>query len=211
MSTPVLVLGESGSGKSASLRNLDPVKTLLIQAIPKRLPFKQTTWHPLDLDKGTGNIIVTDKSVEICQLMQRTKRKIIVLDDYQYILANEFMRRADERGFDKFTEIGRHAWDILVMAAALPSDVRVYIMAHTDVNEDGRIRTKTIGKLLNEKITVEGMFTVVLRTIARDGEYFFSTQTSGFDPVKTPMGMFPEPLIENDLAVVDKAITDYGW
>lgn len=209
MSSNILILGESGAGKSASLRNMDPSQTLLLQAIRKPLPFRND-WKEFDPATKEGNIIVTDRSTDIAMIMQGTKRKIIVLDDFQYVLANEFMRRSDERGYDKFTEIGRHAWDILCMSSALPSDVRVYIMAHSDTDDQtGRIRTKTIGKMLNEKITVEGMFTIVLRSMARDGEYLLSTKTSGSDPVKTPMGMFDADLIPNDLAVVDAAICAY--
>lgn len=209
MSTNILILGESGAGKSASLRNLDPTNTLLIQALRKPLPFKNG-WQERTDATPNGNIFVTDRSTDIALLMQGTKRKIIVIDDFQYILANEFMRRSDERGYDKFTEIGRHAWDILCMSSSLPSDVRVYVLGHTDIDDaTGRIRTKTIGKMLNEKITVEGMFTIVLRAVARDGEYLFSTKTNGMDPVKAPIGMFDSDLIQNDLAAVDAAICAY--
>lgn len=209
MSSNILVLGESGAGKSASLRNMDPSKTLLIQAIRKPLPFRND-WSEHTPDNPAGNVFVTDRSTDIALLMQGTKRKIIVLDDFQYVLANEFMRRSDERGYDKFSEIGRHAWDILCMSSALPSDVRVYILAHTDVDDaTGRIRTKTIGKMLNEKITVEGMFTICLRCIARDGEYLFSTRTNGFDPVKTPIGLCEADLIPNDLAAFDKTLCEF--
>ena len=208
ISYPVLILGESGSGKSASMRNMNPDKTLLIQALAKPLPFKALDWRPVDATGG--NILVTDKSVEIIGIMAKTKRKIIVVDDWQYTLANEFMRRSDERGYDKFTEIGRHAWDILCMAAALPSDVRVYIMGHTQIDDvSGRVKVKTIGKMLDEKITVEGMFTTVLRTQIKDGHYVFSTKTSGIDPVKSPMGLFDEEFIDNDLNAVDLAICKF--
>jgi len=208
LSTPCLILGESGAGKSASLRNLDPQQTLLIQALRKPLPFRNN-WAEHTTANPSGNIFVTDKTVDIAMLMQNTKRKIIVIDDFQYVMANEFMRRSDERGYDKFTEIGRHAWDVLCMSSALPPDVRVYILGHSDIDETGRVRTKTIGKMLNEKITVEGMFTIVLRSIARDGEYLFQTKTSGADPCKAPFEMFETDLIPNDLAAVDAAICKY--
>lgn len=215
MSTPVLVLGESGSGKSASYRNLDPKETLLIQAIEKPLPFpnaEKAGWTRFDATAKTGNIFVTDKAVEISSLMQKTSRRIILLDDFQYVMANEFMRRSDEKGYDKFTEIGRHAWDILCMAAVLPPEKRVYILAHTQQSDDGsKTKIKTIGRMLDEKITVEGMFSMVLRTVVRDGQYYFSTRNNGSDTVKTPMGMFQEELIANDLKLVDEAITKYGW
>lgn len=214
MSTPVLVLGDSGSGKSASMRNMDPTKTLLIQAIQKPLPFEKPQekgWALFDPNTKQGNIFVVDKASEITALMKGTKRTRIIIDDFQYVMANEFMRRSDERGYDKFTEIGRHAWDILCMAAVLAPEVRVYILAHTETNDAGRIKVKTIGKMLDEKITVEGMFSMVLRTVVRDGEHFFSTRNNGSDTVKTPMGMFEDELIDNDLKLVDDAITAYGW
>lgn len=203
------MLGESGSGKSASLRNFDPTKTLLIQAIPKPMPFKNAQWKLFDKDTKQGNIFVTDKATDILMLMQGTKKKVIVIDDFQYVMANEFMRRSDERGYDKFTEIGRNAWNILCMAGALPPDVRVYILTHTDTNDAGRIKVKTIGKMLDEKITVEGMFTVVVRCVVRDGEFLFTTRNNGSDTVKTPMGLFDSEVIDNDLAAVDKAICEY--
>lgn len=209
MSTPILVLGESGSGKSASMRSLDPAKTLLIQALHKPLPFRNSDWRTFDPVAKKGNIFVTDKANDILMLMQGTKKKIIVIDDFQYVMANEFMRRSDERGYDKFTEIGRNAWNILCMAGALPPDVRVYLLTHTDTNDAGRVKVKTIGKMLDEKITVEGMFTLVLRCIVRDKEHLFSTQNNGNDTVKTPMGMFEEEAIPNDLAAVDNAVCAY--
>lgn len=208
MSTPVAILGESGTGKSTSMRNLDPSKTLLIQAIQKPLPFKTEGWKRWD---GTsGNIFVTDKALDIETLMRNTKRKTIVLDDFQYVLANELMRRWRESGYGKFSEIGFNGWNIISVAATLPDDVHVYITAHTMTGDDGVTKIKTPGKLL-DNYSLEGMFSIVLRTAVRDGNYFFATRNSGSDTVKTPMGMFTEDLIPNDLALVDKAITDYGW
>src|SRR5207253_2481807 len=115
----------------------------------------------------TGNVMVQDRAGDIQTIMNHTKRKVIVLDDFQYVMANEFMRRSEEKGYDKFTEIGRHAWDILTNAAQLADDVRVYVLAHSEESEAGRIKVKTIGRMLDEKITVEGMFVVVLRTVVR--------------------------------------------
>lgn len=209
MSIPTLVLGESGTGKSASLRNMDPSKTLLIQSIRKPLPFRSNGWSYLSASNKAGNMLVSDQSAQIISAMHKTSRDVIVIDDWQYILANEFMRRTDERGFDKFTDIGRHAWDILTAAAGLSTQKRVYILAHTQSDELGRTKVKTIGKLLDEKITPEGMFTIVLRTIVQNGNYLFSTRNNGSDTVKTPMGLFDDELIENDLAAVDAAIADY--
>ncbi|MGQ5522953.1 ATP-binding protein [Chitinimonas sp. PSY-7] len=210
MSVTTIVIGESGTGKSASMRNFDPNNTLLIQSVKKPLPFRTGNWRRIERDlPAGGNIFVCDQSDRIIKFMQRTSRKIIVLDDFQYILANEFMRRSAETGFQKFSDIGRHAWDILTAAANLPDDVRVYILAHSQSDEFGNTKLKTIGKLLDEKITVEGMVSIVLRTMVRDGHYQFTTRNSGSDTVKTPMGLFEDEVIDNCLASVDEAICKY--
>lgn len=209
MSIATMILGESGSGKSASLRNLDPARTLLIRSIRKPLPFKSDKWLPYNKNTGQGSIVTTDKADLIEGAMRRINREVVILDDFQYVLANEFMRRSEEKGFDKFTEIGRHAWDILRAAADLAEDRRVYILCHTASDEMGRVKMKTIGKLLDEKITPEGMVTIVLRTLVSDGQYTFATKNNGGDTTKSPMGLFDEPTIPNDLAAVDEAICAY--
>lgn len=209
MSIATMVLGESGTGKTSSLRNLDPTNTLLIQAISKPLPFRVAGWKPVSKDNPHGSIFVTDHADTICKAMHRTQKDVIVLDDFQYVMANQFMRRSDEKGFEKFTDIGRHAWDVLTVANQLADHVRVYILAHSQSDDFGRTRVKTIGKLLDEKITVEGLFSIVLRTRVADGEYLFSTKNSGQDTVKSPIGLFDTDTIPNDLAAVDAAICAY--
>lgn len=207
MSIAAFILGESGTGKSTSMRSMNPAETLLIQAIKKPLPFRSSGWKYLS--KEGGNILVCDQSAQIIAAMHKTQRPIIVIDDFQYILANEFMRRTDERGFDKFTDIGKHAWDILCAASSLPDHVRVYILSHTETSESGRVKAKTIGRMLDEKITIEGMFSIVMRTSIINGQYLFSTKNNGSDTVKTPLGLFDADHIDNDLAAVDAAIVDY--
>lgn len=210
MSIVTMVLGESGTGKTTSLRNLQASETLLIQAVKKPLPFKSSTWKRFDKEScKDGNIFQTDAAAKIIALMQRTKRKVIVLDDFQYVMANEFMRRTNETGFNKFTEIGKNAWDIINAAAALPEDVRVYILSHVETSDSGHTKIKTIGRMLDEKIALEGMVTIVLRTMIRDGKYLFATRNSGSDTTKTPMGLFDAESIDNDLHAVDQAIHSY--
>lgn len=208
MSIAIMVLGESGSGKSTSLRNLDPADTLLIQAIRKPLPFK-SKWTVVSKDNPKGNIYVSDNADQICHAMTNTKRSIVVVDDFQYVMCNEFMRRSHEKGYEKFTEIGRNAWNILNMASQLPEWKRVYILSHTDTTDQGRIKAKSIGKMLDDKITMEGMFSIVLRAQVINEQHVFSTQNNGSDTCKTPMGMFDQPHIDNDLALVDSAIYSY--
>jgi len=210
MSVSTIVLGESGSGKTASLRNMNPAETLLIQVVKKPLPFRSKGWSYWDAGSNkTGNIFVSDDWIAMSAIMRRTKRKVIVVDDFQYVLANEFMRRSDERGYDKFTEIAKHAWELFNVANTLADDVRVYLLSHTQTNEQGDIKLKTIGKMLDEKITPEGLFTIVLRTIVTDKDYFFSTRNNGHDTVKSPIGLFESERIPNDLAVIDAQITNY--
>ena len=212
MSITSMILGESGTGKTTSLRNLDPAHTLLIQSVKKPLPFRSNDWKPATKEGGT--VFVTDNSATICEAMKRTKKEIIVIDDFQYLLANEFMRRVTDvetgnAAFAKYNEIARHAWDVLMTASSLPDHKRVYILSHTSTDDFGKTKIKTIGKLLDEKIVMEGLVTIVLKTVVQNGNYLFSTRNSGADTVKSPLGLFDEELIDNDLATVDASIFNY--
>lgn len=212
MAIACMVLGESGTGKSTSLRNLDPAHTLLIQSVKKPLPFRSSEWKPAT--KDGGSVYVTDDSANMVKAMQRTRKEIIVIDDFQYLLANEFMRRVTDvvtgnAAFAKYNEIARHAWDVLMAASGLADGKRVYILSHTSTDDFGKTKIKTIGKLLDEKIVMEGLVTIVLKTVVQNGNYLFSTRNSGNDTVKSPIGLFDDELIDNDLAAVDAAIFQY--
>lgn len=209
MSTAIMIIGESGTGKTTSLRNLDPSDVLLIQAVRKPLPFKATNWKHANKQNPDGSIFHSDNAQTIVHAMQRSKKPIIVVDDFQYVLANAFMRRSAETGFQKFTEIAKDAWDILMAASGQPDDKRIYILAHSTTDDSGKTKAKTIGKLLDEKITIEGLLTIVLRTGVINGQYIFCTQNSGSDTTKSPMGMFADEHIPNDLAAVDKAVCEF--
>jgi len=209
MSIATMILGESGTGKTASLRNINPADTLLIQTVRKPLPFKSNHWEPITKENPQGSIFVCDKSPTIVEALHRTNKSIVIIDDFQYLLLNEFMRRSDERGYDKFTEIRRHAWDVLMKANELADYKRVYILSHTHTDDQGRARAKTVGKMLDDKITVEGLVSIVLRTSVINGEFVFRTVNNGMDTTKCPMGLFATETIENDLAKVDNAIIDF--
>ena len=209
MSTATMIIGESGTGKTTSLRNLNPADVLLIQAVRKPLPFRAGEWRPCTKADPSGSILFTDMASTIIGAMQRTKKPIVIIDDFQYILANAFMRRGAETGFQKFTDIAKDAWDILMAAAAQSDDKRVYILAHSTTDDTGKTKAKTIGKLLDEKITIEGLLTIVLRTAVINGQYLFQTQNNGSDTTKSPIDMFPSEHIPNDLAEVDKAICEF--
>lgn len=209
MSIATLILGVSGTGKSTSLRNLDPAKTLLIQCIKKPLPFRAGDWKIRTKASPEGNIFQTDNPVHIEKAMRTSTHDIVVIDDYQAVMVNELMSRSTEKGYDKFTDIGKHAWEIFTAAGALAEHRRVYILAHTQTDDFGAVRMKTVGKMVDQTLVPEGYFTIVLRTEVQNGQYLFSTQTNGQDCCKSPIGMFADPLIPNDLKAVDDAITEF--
>ena len=200
MGIPVFILGRSGTGKSTSLRNFKSDEILHINVMSKPLPFRGRFAEKYD----------GDNYVEIVKAMNSTEKKTIVIDDAQYLMANEFMRRSSEKGYDKFTEIGFNFWNLIEgVNSGLPYDTIVYFLMHTDADVDGNEKAKTIGKLLDEKITIEGMTSIVLKTAVKDGVYTFTTQNNGHDTVKSPLGMFKTFEIENDLKAVDERIREY--
>lgn len=209
MSIATLILGPSGTGKTTSLRNLDPNKTLLIQCIKKPLPFRAAGWKTRANLKDSGNVIQTDSASIIEAVMRKSPQEIVVIDDYQAVLVNELMARTSERGYEKFTDIAKGAWTIFNTAGDLATNRRVYILAHTQTDDFGNVRMKTVGKMVDQTLVPEGFFTIVLRTELSNGRYTFRTQTNGQDCCKSPMGMFDEDAIENDLANVDEQIVSF--
>lgn len=209
MSIAVLILGTSGSGKTTSLRNLDPASTLLIQPIRKPLPFKAPEWKVRTPANPQGNIFQTDDAAKIEQAMRKSHHEIVVIDDFQALLVNILMSRSSETGFQKFSDIGKNAWNLFNAAGSLADNRRVYILAHTQTDDMGNVRMKTVGKLVDEKLVPEGYFTIVLRTEIVNGKYLFSTQTNGQDCAKSPISLFSERHIDNDLAEVDRKIFEF--
>ena len=196
MGIPILVIGESGSGKSTSARNLTNIG--FINVYGKPLPFKSNL--------KTVNI---DDCNKIITLLNKAVADVIVIDDFQYLLVNQFMKRAMEKGYDKFTEMAKGYYDVIDAVRKMPEQKRVYFLSHSERDNFGHVKAKTIGKLLDEKVTVEGLFTIVLKTVVTEDKYFFQTRNSGQDTVKSPMDMFTEDFIPNDLAVVDRAVCEY--
>lgn len=195
---PVLIIGHSGSGKSASLRNLTKEEYSLVNPLAKRLPFKggQTGLESCDYEL-------------IKKFIQETPKKIIVIDDSNYLLTMEMMKKAKETGYGKFTDIALNYWKLIEFIKNLDGNKRVYLMSHEEVDENGFVGVKTVGKMLSNQCCVEGLYTIVLRATTENGKYQFQTASLGNDIVKAPMGMFDAPLIDNDLKLVDDTICEY--
>ena len=204
MAEKILIMGESGTGKSTSLRNCNPETTAIVNPVGKPLPFKGS--------KKFTTLNGETSSVRICEFMKaqaKTGKKIIVVDDFQYILSVPYMDRIKENGWDKWNDFGSNYYEIINVCKELPDDVIVYYLTHCETLENGITTVKLIGKMLREKITIEGLFTIVLKTGVSEGKYYFFTQNNGKDTVKSPMGMFDAFSIDNDLAYVDAKIRNY--
>ena len=198
MSVLVMVYGQSGTGKSTSLRNFKSDEVAVVNVSGKPLPFR-----------GDIKPYNSDNYAKIMAAIQQTERKSIVIDDATYLMVNEFMRTAKQTGYQKYTDMACSFNQLIEFAASLPEDKIVYFMGHSDQSDDGREHFKTIGKMLDNYVTVEGRFTIVLKTVVQDGRYMFSTQNNGQDTVKSPIGLFDASLIDNDLKMVDDAIREY--
>mgnify|MGYP000235996019 FL=1 len=198
----ILIMGESGTGKSTSLRNCDPATTAVVNPVGKPLPFKNH-FEMLNNETDAGKI------VKYMKAQAATGKKLIVVDDFQYILAVPYMNRIKETGWDKYNDFGANYFEIINCCKDLPDDVVVAYLTHLETLDNGLTTVKLIGKLLREKITIEGLFTVVLRTGVNEAKYYFYTQNSGKDTVKSPLGMFPAYAIENDLNYVVDKIRNY--
>lgn len=211
MSNATLVIGQSGTGKSTSLRNLDSKSIFILNVLDKPLPFRG---YKSRYNSELKNYYATDDWVKLCEYIRainerRPEIKTLIIDDFQYLLANEFMKRAMERGFDKFTDIAQHAWMVIKTLTSTRPDLYCFVLSHSDSDATGKVKCKTIGKMLDDKITLEGMFTVVLHSMIVDEQYKFLTQNDGVHLAKSPLEMFDDKLIDNDLQVVREKMIEY--
>lgn len=201
MAQKVLILGNSGTGKSASLRNFKEDEVLVINCAGKPLPFKN---HFEQVIPGFNTL-----TNDVLAAIGKTTKKVVVVDDAQYIMSFQYMRRIHENGWDKWNDIQVDFFNIIQACDNLPADTVVYFLSHLTKDDEGNEKIKTMGKMLDEKITIEGLFTTVLKTSVQDGQYYFLTQNSGKDTVKSPIGMFDTYAIDNDLKYVDAKIRNY--
>ena len=204
-----LIIGKSGTGKSRSIINLPADKTGIINVNGKPLPFKGWKTNYKVMNKDGGNMLMSDKHETIIKSIEFINKNFTtgVIDDFQYLMANEFMRRAKETGFQKFTDIGCHAWEIVHLLSSSP--IHWFVLSHSETTDTGETKAKTIGKLLDDKICLEGMFSMVLNTVVEDGKFYFETQNNGQNTSKSPEGMFDSVRIPNDLDYVISHINKY--
>lgn len=204
MGIPVLIYGRSGTGKSRSLKNFGEDEITLVNVEKKPLPFR----------KKFKYIVNTDNYNTVCHALKKSPSDSIVIDDAGYLLTNMFMRGHSSRGngsatFDLYNDIGDQFWNLFEMIKSLPDNKIVYVIMHEEENDSGTTKLKMLGKLLEQKVCIEGMVTIVIRCMCDGKRHYFSVRNSGRDITKSPEDMFDTDEIENDLKAVDTAIRKY--
>lgn len=199
MGLPILIEGESGAGKTYSIKNLDADAVGIFAVEKSRLPFKKAFRVAKNANYGA-----------IMKVLQNPTLKTYIIDDSQYLMVNEFFDRAKDTGYQKYTDIGLNFRNLVhFINHNLPDDVHVYFLHHTETDSNtGKTKAKTVGKMLDNYLTLEGCFNIVLQAVAEGKEHYFITQSDGYNTAKSPEDMF-DVKIPNDLAMVDKAIRDY--
>lgn len=215
MRKSILIIGDSGSGKSSSIRNLDPTETFIITSINKLLPFKGSGKMYVELSKEdkVGNYYCSPDTRRIVNLIKfisesRPNIKTIIVDDFQYLMAFEFISRGKEKGYEKYSDIGMHALSVIEALDSCRADLDCFVLSHGEYTDQGLYKFQTIGKLIDNYIKFEGLFSLVFRTYCKDGEYKFETQANN-STCKTPMGMFDDFLIDNDLLIIKNRIREF--
>lgn len=201
MGIPVIVMGASGSGKSTSLRNFKKDEISVLNTTTKPLPFR----NDLPIKNNADYAVIADA-------LSHATKKAYCIDDAVLNMTKENFGRALETGYTKFTEMAKHFYDMLeFIQTRLADDVIVYLMVHTDTTNDGKIHVKTIGKMLDDSLGggLESLVTVCLRAVQTEQGYKFVTGGEMNSTAKSPMGMFEEQMIDNDLKLVDTTIREY--
>jgi len=198
MGIPILVIGRSGAGKSCSLMNFDENEVGVFNVASKPLPFRKKLKV---IDGANYNTIY--------KVLENPKLKTYVIDDSQYLMAFESFAKAKEIGYGKFTDMALNFYNLIqYVIRKTPADVIVYFLHHAETTDDGKIKAKTLGKMLDNQLTVEGLFSIVLLADVEGTDHFFITNSDGSNTAKSPMDMF-EFHIPNDLKAVDRKVRDY--
>ena len=198
MSILTMIYGESGTGKSTSLRNFNNDEVAVINVSGKPMPFRS------ELKTLSSNNYLT-----IADWLPKIKQPSIVIDDATYLMVDQFMANVQLKGYEKYNIMAQNFTNLIEQARKLPEDKIVYFIGHSDQTDSGREHFKTIGRMIDNYVTLEGKFTTVLKSVVKDGKYYFQTHNSGSDTVKSPLGMFETDLIDNDLKMVDDVMREY--
>ena len=224
MAQSVLIIADSGTGKSTAIRTLDPKETFIINIANKPLPFQgwRKNYTMISKENSKGNMTSASSAPGIIKAMQHVNDKMphitnLIIDDWQYMSSFEYFDRANEKGYDKFTQIAANLAQVAKMPKDMREDLTIFFLTHseetTDVNGHRKVKAKTIGKMIDNTLTLEGLFSIVLFGRVKkteDGlEYGFDTENNGENTCKTPMKMFSLPFIDNDLQLVKRCITEY--
>ena len=225
MAQEILIIGQSGTGKSTSLTELDSKITAIINPAKKALPFKgfKSKYKEWNKENPTGNLFNVDNAAQIIQVLdyidtKRPEIRNVIIDDANYIMAFEYIKRAKETGFQKFTDIGVNYSNIITKGCGLRENINFIVMMHPEVDTDALgnkiIKAKSVGKLVDQYLNIEGMFSIVLYTkvikLEKGLDYVFITQNDGSNTGKSPRGMFDALEIKNDLSFVIKKIEEYN-
>lgn len=217
MSKSILLLGESGSGKSTSLRNLPPENTFIINVIGKPLPFKgaKSKYTKLSSDGSEGNYYASDDTASIARVINLVNNKrpdilYLIIDDFGYTISNSFMRKANQKGYEKYTELAVDTFHIIDRIMLLRDDLYCVVMMHTDIDANGRYKPRTAGKMIDQYINIEGRFTYVFHSMIVDRAYKFLTNNDSTHMAKTPLGLFDDLYVDNDLFEITNRMEQYA-
>lgn len=204
MGIPILIYGRSGTGKSRSLKNFGEDEITLINVESKPLPFRKRFKYTIN----------TDQYGKIMEALSKAPSDTTVIDDAGYLLTNMFMRGHASRGtgsstFDLYNDIGDSFWKLIKFIKTLPENKIVYIVMHEEQNDNGAVKLKMLGKLLEQKVCVEGMVTIVIRCMCDEDRHYFRVTNNGADITKAPEDMFGKSEMDNDLKQVDSIIREY--
>lgn len=213
MAKITLVIGESGTGKSHSIKNLDPKETFIINVLNKDLPFRGSRKIYTEGKDGSGNHYASTNYQHIMAALNfisasRPDVKTVVIDDFQYLMVNELLTTS-VTGFEKFNVLSKHLCELIEMIKKLRPNIDFFFLSHSQEDDNGKTKPKTVGKMIDNHVCLEGMFTIVLHTMRKGKEYKFLTQNDGMHMAKSPYSMFDSEYIDNDLLFVKQQMSDY--